>query len=73
LAHPTAEYGKRDTGCFAAKNADLQTIAENCLITIPAPGLQTGDPSPIERSSRVIVSGISKAGYDVTFREFNWP
>jgi hypothetical protein len=42
LAHPTAEYGKRDTGCFAQKNADLQTIAENRLITIPAPGLQTG-------------------------------
>jgi hypothetical protein len=38
--HPTAEYGKRDTECFAAKNADLQTIAGNRVITIPAAGLQ---------------------------------
>jgi len=32
----------------------------------------TSDPIlPIERCSRVIVPGLRKAGYDVTFREFN--
>jgi phospholipase/carboxylesterase len=46
--HPTAEYGKHDTGRFAAKNADLQTIAENRVITIPAPGLQI--PAILRRS-----------------------
>jgi hypothetical protein len=38
--HPTAEYGKRDTGGISAKNIHQGKILRNFAITIPAPGLQ---------------------------------